>query len=147
MSQQRTTPNHSGNAEHAGHVSFKDFGRTSYLALTRLQDWAEEQTVEADRGKVLIGDLRHRVLVIDQEDDPAIILSCEVAHPQGVGDLTWMTFRACSYALYTVCRENVRGRLVHDGPRRYVPRGVEEQAEMNIADTVMRVTVHVLELA
>jgi hypothetical protein len=86
------------------------------------------------------------VLVIDQEDMPAVIISLEIAHPQGAGDLSWMTFKACSYALYTVCRETVRAHLIHDGARSFVPRGIEEQAEMNIGHSVMRVTVHVLEL-
>lgn len=133
MTQQRTA------------LGLKLIGDNLYAALPMLQKRLEQtQGVKDLAITVIAGDVHDQTVFTDPTGVRVMALTVHLEHPDGVGDVAAATFRACSYALFTVLREQLRHRSVRDGGRRRVPSGTELEAGMPIgaAELRLRLEIH-----
>jgi hypothetical protein len=122
-------------------ISLQTFGDAAFRALGAAQDSIKLRCGVRDGGGTSIVESCHHTVTMNDGGTVRLELTVELTLPEA-GDLSWMAFKACSYALFTVCREQLRPMLVWEGTRRrIIPAGSAVDAQMNVGEARMRVTV------
>lgn len=124
-------------------LGLKLVGDNLYASLPMMQKRVEKAQGAQDLTvTVIVGDVHDQSMFLSDGRE-AMRLTVYLGHPDQIGDVAAATFRACTYALFTVIREQLRHRAVRDGHRRIVPTGTVILATMPIglAELEMRLEV------
>jgi len=126
-------------------LALKLAGDNLYAALPLLQKRVEQAQGAKDLTvTVIVGEVHDQTVFTGPDGAVVMTLTVCLEHPDQIGDVAAATFRACTYALFTIVREQLRHRAVRDGHRRIVPSGCELEASMPVgrASLEMRLQVH-----
>lgn len=118
-----------------GALGLKRAGDSLYYALPLLQKRiVGEQGARDLSVEVIVGDVHDQTVFTEKSvPEPMMRLTVCLHYPDGVGDVASSTFRACTYALYSILRERMRHVSVRQGTRRLLPPNIELEASMPLS--------------
>lgn len=119
-------------------------GDSLYNALPLMQKRVAEEHGAKDLAvDVIMGDVCDQT-VFNGVTGPAMRLSVHLLHEDGIGDVAQSTFRACTYALFTILREQMRHASVREGSKRLIPAGTRLEVGMPIGESDLTMLLEVL---